>query len=153
MQKRKKILLFILIVFIGMQFFPSHKNRSGAPATKDVATIFNIPDSVLITLKQSCYDCHSNNTNYPWYSNIQPFGWWLNGHITEGKEELNFNEFGNYAGKRRINKLNAIANSVKDETMPLQSYLIIHPNARLSSHGKLAILNWINKTNDSLTKK
>lgn len=104
-------------------------------------------------LRNSCYDCHSNNTNYPWYSQIQPSGWWLASHIKKGKEELNFNEFGSYSFRRQQSKLKAISNTIKDGTMPISSYTMIHKNARLSKAEQDLILNWIEETKDNLSKK
>ena len=81
--------------------------------------------------KNSCYDCHSNNTRYPWYVNIQPMGWVMARHIKKGKENLNFSEFGTYSKRKQANKLRAIATSIKDGSMPLSSYTIMHTDAKL----------------------
>jgi len=90
----KKILLVILIVFIAIQFIIPARNTSGQVLPTDITKTVNIPDKVLDVFKNSCYDCHSNNTRYPWYVNIQPMGWVMASHIKNGKENLNFSEFG-----------------------------------------------------------
>ena len=108
------------------------------------------PADVAGVLKTACYDCHSNNTNYPWYANIQPMGWLLSKHIKAGKAELNFNEFGSYSKRRQSSKLKAIANSVKDGLMPLSFYTLIHGDAKLDVHKKQVIIDWFMKTKDSL---
>jgi hypothetical protein len=94
MSRIKKILLAALIVFIAIQFIRPARNECGQPSPTDISKIDSVPGNVQTILKTYCYDCHSNHTNYPWYSNIQPAGWWLASHIKEGKAELNFSEFG-----------------------------------------------------------
>lgn len=132
--KWKKAGLILLLIFGLLQFIPRpEKNISSVEAKNSIEKLFPIPDSVLTILKTACYDCHSNNTRYPWYSNIQPVALFLNKHIVEGKKELNFDEFGNYTGRRQQSKLKAIANQVRDGEMPLRSYSIMHKNARLTS--------------------
>ena len=83
----KKLFLFLTIAFVLIQFFRPEKNKNTDPSAiaKDITTVYTVPDSVKNILKSSCYDCHSNNTDYPWYSNIQPVTWWQNNHIKEGK--------------------------------------------------------------------
>lgn len=109
-----------------------------------------MPERLEGILKRSCYDCHSNTTRYPWYTEVQPFGWWLAGHIYEGKKELNFNEFGNYSRRRQRSKLNAVANSIEDGTMPISSYTLIHRNAKLSATEKKLMISWVHSIKDSL---
>ena len=151
MSRTKKIVLAVLLVFIAMQFIRPAKNRSNAVQQADMLTHFNVPDSVAGILKTACYDCHSNNTNYPWYANIQPAGWLLAKHIKDGKEELNFNEFASYSQRRQLSKLKSIQNSVKDGSMPLASYTLLHSDAKLSDKSKALLINWASKTIDSLS--
>lgn len=146
----KKILLGLLVVLIIIQFIQPPGNRDSAVLSTDLTKTFAVPQNVQIILKQACYDCHSNNTNYPWYSRIQPLGWFLANHIRNGKEQLNFSHFGSYSLRRQISKLNGIANSIKDGSMPLRSYTLIHRNARLSSQDKALLFEWTTKTKDSL---
>jgi hypothetical protein len=101
----------------------------------------------------SCTDCHSNNTRYPWYANIQPVGWLLANHIKQGKAELNFSEFGNYSSRRQASKLKAIRYSVKDGSMPLSSYTFLHQDAKLSKENKALIIEWAAKTRDRFETK
>lgn len=117
----KKTLLSLLIVLSAIQFIRPAKNKNTAEQKADITMQFNVPADVQNVLKTSCYDCHSNNTNYPWYANIQPMAWLLANHINEGKAELNFNEFAGYSKRRQLSKLKAVANSVKDGSMPLSS--------------------------------
>ena len=147
-----KGLLFLAGVLVLIQFIQPARNISVQAHPADISRIYPMEEKVEGILKTSCYDCHSNNTDYPWYAHIQPGGWWLASHIRKGKEELNLNEFGNYSLRRQQSKLKAIANSIKYGTMPLSSYVLIHRNARLSKAEQELILNWIEETKDGLSK-
>ncbi len=146
----KKISLVLVIVFIVIQFIRPSRNTSGNAWPAEITTQFSVPGDVQSVLRTSCYDCHTNNTRYPWYSNIQPLGWLLANHINDGKANLNFDKFGNYSKRRQLSKLKAITNSIKDGTMPLFSYTLLHHDARLSKENKDLIVNWISGARDSL---
>ncbi len=150
MSRKKKILLVILIVLIGIQFIQPARNKSGQVLSTDMVTLYKMPDDVHAVLKVACYDCHSNNTNYPWYTYVQPVGWILANHIHNGKKELNFSAFGSYTLRRQRSKLKSIADQVKDGDMPLYSYTIMHKNTRLTEAQKRLIIDWAQKTKDSL---
>jgi len=149
----KKILLSIGVVIIGIQFFRPALNKSSQVFNTDISKIVTTSDSVQILLKNACYDCHSNNTNYPWYSNIQPVGWLMAKHIRKGKDELNYSEFASYSPRRQLSKLNGIANSVKEGIMPMSSYKMMHKNAQLSTYEKELLINWVQQARDSLSVK
>jgi hypothetical protein len=137
-----------------MQLYqPARNSVSEQDLTADITKVYSVPKNVETILSTSCYDCHSNNTNYPWYSNIQPARFFMETHIKEGKENLNFNEFGNYSKRRQNSKLKAIRKQIKWDEMPLASYTLIHKNAILSSSEKQEVMNWIEKTRDSLSFK
>lgn len=139
---RRNIISGILIIFLGMQFFQPDKNNNDVVVTNGITAVVNVPDNVNALLHQACYDCHSNNTEYPWYSNIQPIGWWLADHIKEGKRELNFDEFATYKTKRQLKKLDEVKKSQQDGWMPLKSYTWMHGDAKLTDAEKKAIINW-----------
>lgn len=152
MSRIKKVLLAILILVVAIQFIqPARNNNNGQVLATDIIKTFPVPDRILDVLKNSCYDCHSNNTRYPWYSFIQPGGWWMASHIKDAKADLNFSDFGSYSNRKQQNKLKSIAKSIQDETMPIKPYLIIHTDAKLSKEQKALVLDWINKTRDSLS--
>lgn len=147
--KWKKAALLLLLIFGLIQFFPlPEKNISSAPVKNSIEQLYPIPDSVLQVVKAACYDCHSNNTHYPWYSRIQPVAWFLNNHVVEGKAELNFDEFGSYSKRRQHSKLKAIFNQVKDREMPLTSYLLMHEKARLSDKESNMIIKWFKEISE-----
>ena len=143
----KKITVAILIVFVVIQFIPTKRNQSTVVMSTDFTNTFNVPDSILSLLKSSCYDCHSNNTNYPWYNHIQPVAWMLSEHVNDGKKELNFSEFGSYSKRKQKHKLKAIISQVKKEEMPIYAYTIIHRDAVLSSSEQQQLFRWIERVN------
>jgi hypothetical protein len=144
--------LFLSGVLVLIQFIQPAGNISTQAYPADISRIYPMEGKIQGILRTSCYDCHSNNTRYPWYAHIQPGGWWLASHIREGKQELNFNEFGMYSLRRQQSKLKAIGNSIKDGTMPISSYTLVHRNARLTKAEQDLIMDWIEKTKDSLSK-
>ncbi|HSD06163.1 heme-binding domain-containing protein [Flavobacterium sp.] len=141
----KKTFFIGIIIFLLIQFYhPARNIGFEQDLTADFTRVYPVPKNVEVILRTSCYDCHSNNTNYPWYSNIQPVRFFMDSHINEGKEELNFNEWGNYSKRRQNSKLKAISKEIKENEMPLASYTLIHKNAVLSSIQKQEVMNWIN---------
>ncbi|MDP4284657.1 MAG: heme-binding domain-containing protein [Bacteroidota bacterium] len=148
----KKILVVLLIIFIVIQFIQPDRNKSVQVVPADVTKDVSVPENVQIILQAACYDCHSNNTNYPWYNYVQPVGWILANHIKHGKRDLNFSDFGSYPIRKQQSKLKAIADQIKDGEMPLYSYTIIHKKARLSKEQKVLITDWAQKAQDSLDK-
>jgi hypothetical protein len=152
MSRLKKILLAIFIGFVAIQFIQPARNTNGQVLATDITTVVSVPDYVHTILKEACYDCHSNNTNYPFYAYIQPIGWLLNRHIQDGKSQLNFSDFGSLSQRRKESKLKSIANQIKDEAMPLPAYTILHKNAILSKAEKDLIISWANTAKDSLSQ-
>lgn len=149
----KKIVVVVLVALVGIQFFPAKRNQDKTILSSDFTKMYDVPENIQTILKASCYDCHSNNTEYPWYNKIQPVAWLLENHINKGKEELNFSAFGDYSKRRKKNKLKSIISQIKDEEMPLSSYKIIHNDAKLSEKDKKEFISWIEKLKDNLTKK
>lgn len=150
MRRKKKWLFVLLIAFALIQFIRPARNKSGQVLPTDLTRTYSVPTDVEAVLKNSCYDCHSNNTRYPLYVDIQPAGWLLAKHIKDGKKELNFSDFGSYSARRQISKLRSIENSIKDGTMPLSSYTFLHSDARLSKEDKTLLTAWATRLQDSL---
>lgn len=138
------------MAFVGIQLIPTTRNQSNVVLATDFIKTFEVPYNIQNILKKSCYDCHSNNTNYPWYNKIQPASWLLENHIQEGKKELNFSEFGAYSKRRQKSKLKSIINQIKDDEMPLYSYTLIHKDAKLSEVDKELLISWMGKLKGSL---
>lgn len=149
----KKIFWALLIIFALFQLYPRPaKNISEAPANADINMMHKLPDDVAGILKSSCYDCHSNNTRYPWYTSIQPVALWLDDHIQEGKAELNFSEFANYTPARRYRKLEEIADEIEHGEMPLKSYTWIHRDAKLTDAQKQSVYAWVKNLRDEYNR-
>lgn len=147
----KKIFFIGLIIFLLIQLYQPARNIGlEQDITANFTKVYNVPKNIEAIFRTSCYDCHSNNTNYPWYSYIQPVRMVMESHINEGKENLNFNEWGNYSSRKQNNKLDRIAKQIQSNEMPLASYTLIHKNATLSATQKKEVLDWINKIEDSL---
>lgn len=140
----KIIALILLVGFVGIQFVPTDLNQSDTVPKTDFLLVNNTQENISALLQESCYDCHSNNTEYPWYNKVQPVAWFLEDHINEGKEELNFNEWDAYSNRRKNSKLKSIISQVKDDEMPLASYTLIHKDAKLSNSEKTLIIDYFN---------
>ena len=142
--------LVLLIAFVVVQFVPTSLNQSDDIPQTDIMKTYDVPKQVEAIFKTSCYDCHSNNTNYPWYNKVQPMAWLLEDHINKGKEELDFSDFGSYSKRRQKSKLKSIRSQIEDDEMPLSSYTLIHRDAKLSESDKVMVVEWVNKIIDSL---
>lgn len=142
----RKIFKYLGYALLGgliiIQFFRPTKNIGSDQEDQDISTIYKVPDSVHQLLKSTCYDCHSNTTQYPWYAEIQPVAWWLDDHIQEGKKELNFNLFASYSPRRQYRKLEEIVEEVKEGEMPLDSYTWVHRDAKLTIEQRASITSW-----------
>ena len=152
MSRKKTILLTLAAMLISFHFYPLVYNDDKRVTSVHFTRVYAVPEKVQAILKNSCYNCHSNSTKYPWYAYVQPAGWFLASHIKEGKSELNLSEFGGYSPRRQKSKLKNMAGSVRDGSMPISSYTMIGRNARLRESGKKILLDWLNTTRQALTK-
>ena len=138
------------MALVVIQFFPVTLNESDTVPQSDFMVENQVPATIKNRLQVSCYDCHSNNTDYPWYSKIQPAAWYLEDHIQEGKDELNFNEWAEYSDRRKNSKLRSIISQIEEDKMPLDSYTLIHKDAILSDEDKRVIIDYMTALKDSL---
>lgn len=150
MKITKIIALILLIGFVGIQFVPTDLNQNDTVPKTDFLLVNNTQENISAILQESCYDCHSNNTKYPWYNKVQPAAWFLENHIKDGKEELNFNEWDTYSNRRKNSKLKSIISQVKDDEMPLASYTLIHKDAKLSKSEKTLINDYMKNLKENL---
>src|SRR3954465_5828094 len=132
----KRIFLIVIAVLVIIQFIRPTRNISTSESSNAIAKHYQVPDTINNMMKVACNDCHSNNTRYPWYTNIQPVGWWMQHHVNEGKEELNFSEFAAYTAKRQNHKMEEVGEQIEKGEMPLNSYLWIHKDASLTAQEK-----------------
>lgn len=143
MSRSKKILYALLAILVVIQFIRPSRNNGTLDGPNEIATKYNVPADVQTILKQSCYDCHSNKTNYPWYVNIQPVGWWIQyTHIDDGKHHLNFSEYATYPEKKAKHKFEEIVDEVKEGGMPLSTYTFMHHDASLSQEQSKILTDW-----------
>jgi len=147
--KSKFISLVLLTVLLLMQFARPRRNISPAPAGSAFVNTFKVGEQVNAILAASCYDCHSNNTNYPWYSEIQPMGWLMDKHIKDGKEKLNFDELPAYGSRRLNSKFTQITKQIEQGKMPLNSYLWMHREARLNKGEQQLLIDYFSSLSDN----
>ena len=138
----KKIFYVLLAAFIVIQFFHSKRNKSEGEQANYIGKTYTVPEDVKTILVKACNDCHSNNTRYPWYCYVQPVDWWTNQHVVDGKRGLNLDEFAGKSPRYQYNKLGEMKEQIEKGEMPLNSYLWIHKDARLSDVEKNAIYAW-----------
>jgi len=153
MKKLKWIVAILAGAAVLVQFYRPPKNISTTPSANAMALQVAVPPPIQSVLQRSCNDCHSNNTVYPWYAEIQPLGWWLNKHIQDGKRGLNFDEFKSYRLMKQYRRFNDVVEQIKNDKMPLPSYLIIHTYAKLSAEEKDALVQWCGAMRDSMKAK
>ncbi len=150
MKLLKRFGIVILVILVGLQFLPTRINQSTVVPPTDFMKTYKVPADIERILSVSCYNCHSNNTSYPWYSEVQPIGLLLESHINKGKGELNFSEFGDYSTRKQKSKIKSMINQVEKDEMPLASYTFIHRDARLSQDSKKVLVSYLKSIRDSL---
>jgi len=138
----KKIIFYLLIFIFLIQLYRPEKNISTSPSKDHISAVVFTPIEIQNVLKQSCYDCHSNHTNYLWYHEIAPFSWGVALHIKDGKKHLNFDTFAQYNERVRNHTLAEINKVVSDGEMPMKAYVLFHPKSRLNAQDIIKIKNW-----------
>lgn len=143
MKKAIKIAAVVIVLgFITIQFFGIDKTNPPVVESETLESAVAVSPDVSLIMGRACNDCHTNKTIYPWYSNVQPSGWFLKDHIDEGREELNFSKFNTFEKKKKIRKLEEVCSEVESGQMPLPSYTWIHRGAILTESEKAAICSW-----------
>lgn len=137
-----KILLGVVLLLIGIQFIPVKHPEPKSGGNNDLLISSGAQGNITQLLHTACYDCHSNETVYPGYANIAPVSWWINHHINEGKEHLNFSEWNTYESKRKTHKAGECVEMLEKKEMPLSSYTLIHKDARLSDEQRNSLIQF-----------
>ena len=150
MSIKKKIIAFIIVVLIAIQLYPVDKPEVIVDNPNDLIATTTIPKNIASKLKGACYDCHSNESKLPWYSNIAPSKWWVYKHINKGRKELNFSNWNTYNKEDKAELLDDISTVLYDEEMPLKNYTVFHSEAKLTDEDKEAIINWTDEILESL---
>ena len=140
----------LLITLVVIQFFRPKKNIHPGDQPNAITKKFLVTADVKTILDKACMDCHSNNTRYPWYYNIQPVAWWLADHVNHGKKELNFDEFTNRRPRFQYRRMQQTIDLVKDGEMPLDSYTWTHKDANLTEDEKTKIYHWAKSVRSAL---
>ena len=138
----KKILLLLLVVFVIAQFFGPDKNEGDLTSINAFVNETKPSPEVAAVLKETCYDCHSSHTRYPWYNNITPVNYWLADHIDHGKKHLDFSKWSEDSFKKKDHKLDELIEMVEAKEMPLNSYTWTHSEANLTDAQIQSVIDW-----------
>ena len=137
-------------MFAGLQLFRGDFPETRESNAGDIFLTLDAPAEVSTIIRTACYDCHSMETKFPWYSRVAPISWWIIGHIDHGREELNFSEWSNLPKRTKLRKLKELGKEVEKGEMPLPSYLRGHPEARLTEEQRILIRDWSNEASKDL---
>ena len=138
----KRIVLGLALVFAGLQLIRPDRANPPFDAAQSVQTTATVPPEVRAVLTRSCYDCHSNETRWPWYSGVAPMAWGVANHVKEGRAELNFSDWGTYSVRKRVALLEKMCDEVREGGMPLKQYLWLHRDATLSEADWKSVCDW-----------
>lgn len=142
MKVLKKISVIFIIVLVIAQFFGPDTNNGSLESVEPFLAETNPPAEVKEILYTCCFDCHSNHTEYPWYSKITPINYWINSHVNEGKDELNFSKWDDYGTQKKNHKFEEMIDLIETKEMPLSSYTWVHREANLSHDKIREVINW-----------
>lgn len=146
MKKLGKVLKWfvvaLVVVFIGLQFVRPARTNPAVDQTQTIHAHLQMTPQVAAIIDRSCQDCHSNTTRWPWYSNVVPASWFLVDHVNEGRQHLNFSEWGRLDRRRADKRLEEMCEEVSDKLMPLESYTWIHRSAKLSADDIKTLCDW-----------
>ena len=139
---KKNIFIFLVFLFLAIQFIRIDKTTEPINPTTDFIPVTSANSDITGILKTSCYDCHSNQPTYPWYTNIAPVSWWIKHHIDEGSHHLNFSIWGTYSEKRKNHKLKECIEMIEEGEMPMSSYTLTHREAKLTDAQKMQLVEF-----------
>ena len=143
MRKTFKISLIVLFAaLIVIQFIPTNRPANNPPEGYDFFKANEVPAEIETMLRNTCYDCHSQETNYPWYSHVAPVSWLLAKDVREGRHYLDFSNWGSLDLMKQLDALADISDEVGEGDMPMPIYIPLHPSARLSDADRDKIVNW-----------
>ncbi len=143
MINKKSISITIIAIIVVMQMFGIDKEIPEIDYQKDFIMVTQPPIDVANIIKNSCYDCHSYTTTYPWYASVAPISWFVGHHIEEAREHLNFSTWADYPQKKALHKLEEFYEEVEEGEMPLSSYTIMHSEATLTSEQTESLVTWV----------
>ncbi len=138
-----RLVIALGIVLLVAQVIPvTRRTNPPVDPARTLAAQLPVPGHVSAVLQRACRDCHSHETIWPWYSQVAPVSWLVIRHVNEGRRELNLSVWGQYEARRQVRKLKEICDQVRTEKMPISSYLLLHPKARLSEQERSWLCEW-----------
>lgn len=140
----RRTFFFFLWVFIIIQFFRVEYTNPEFKPENDLIHLMNPPEKIANILKNSCYDCHSHQTVYPWYSQVAPFSWWITHHVEEGRRHFNFSKWNEMSEKKLEKFAEEAEYEINEGEMPLPEYTWTHSGAALSDEDKQIMMAWLN---------
>ncbi|MCB2208887.1 MAG: heme-binding domain-containing protein [Bacteroidetes bacterium] len=146
----KLLILILIISVVIIQFIPNDKPEVVLANENDLIYNNQLPENISVMLKESCYDCHSNETVYPWYSHVAPVSWLVVKDIRDGRKELNFSFWESQSKMDKAKHLDNIIDEVLDENMPMPIYTIMHANAKLTKEERQLLADWAERHAESL---
>jgi hypothetical protein len=146
----KKIIIVVVLILAAIQFITIDQTNPPIDMSKDFISLTNPPSDLANVIKSSCYDCHSNHTKYPWYSNVAPASWLIKEHINNGRNHLNFSIWTDYIGNKKDHKLEECIDMIKSGEMPMEGYVMFHEEAEINHEQKMQLINWLTELRDSL---
>ncbi|MFL6229596.1 MAG: heme-binding domain-containing protein [Pyrinomonadaceae bacterium] len=149
----KWVVIVIALLFVVAQFVPTGMSNPPVDQTRTVEARLHVTPEVESILARSCNDCHTQQTRYPWYSRVAPFSWLLANHIKEGRDHLNFSDWAGYDEEEQGILLQNICRITRRGAMPVNSYLYIHRDAKLSQADVQTLCNWTNAESERLDAK
>lgn len=149
----KKILGTLLILFVISQFFGPKQNNGDIATIKPFLAETNPPEDVKLLLKETCYDCHSSFTKYPWYSRITPVDYWMAGHVKDGKKHFNVSTWADASLKKRDHKFEELIEMIEKKEMPLPSYTWTHGDSKLNDEQIASIVTWAKGVREEYAKQ
>lgn len=141
---RRTFVLIVLVLLVGMQIFRPDRTNPPEDASRTLFAAMDVPPDVARILQTSCIDCHSNRTEWPWYSNVAPASWLVTDHVSEGRHEMNFSTWADLSDHRARKLLGEICEEVEEGKMPIPNYLWLHREAALSEQDKATLCAWAN---------
>ena len=138
------VVIIGVCVLAAAQFIRPAKTNPAADPSQSVESRLQVTPQVTAILDRSCYDCHSNKTRWPWYSNVAPVSWFVISHVNEGRQNMNFSEWGRYNQRDTDGLLKQICREVTSGGMPLSSYTPLHPGSTLSAADVKTLCDWSN---------
>lgn len=140
----KWIVIVVVCLLVIAQFKRPARTNPAIDSSLALESHIQLDPKVAAILDRSCYDCHSNKTRWPWYSNVAPVSWFVIDHVDHGRSHLNFSEWGKYTREEKRTHLGQFCDLVTGGWMPLSSYTPLHPDAKLSDEDKKVICDWAN---------